>query len=166
MELTRREFAAEGENPVLRSFLDDNAELLDALAADGKTAQVAPDDRRAHWRRGGNRLTAETCVSQDVYDATVQYFGEKSAPPSRFFNTFIRFIKAYKVRGRGPGGGAQGPGGGALAMHPGGRPRGGGASLQTQLFVIGSKRSRRTSRRSRTSRPRPPPPGEKWGAAR
>ncbi|TNN03363.1 hypothetical protein fugu_000392 [Takifugu bimaculatus] len=43
MELTRREFAAERENPVLRTFLSGNAELLVALAADGKTAQVTTD---------------------------------------------------------------------------------------------------------------------------
>ncbi|XP_056905151.1 formin-like protein 1 isoform X2 [Takifugu flavidus] len=73
MELTRREFAAERENPVLRTFLSGNAELLVALAADGKTAQ-------------------------DVYESTVEYFGEncKTTPPSMFFPVFTRFIKAYK----------------------------------------------------------------------
>lgn len=40
MELTRREFAAERENTVLRTFLSGNAELLVSLTADGKTAQV------------------------------------------------------------------------------------------------------------------------------
>lgn len=41
MELTRQEFAAERENSVLRTFLNSNAELLDALTADGTTAQVS-----------------------------------------------------------------------------------------------------------------------------
>lgn len=46
MELTRGEFSAEGQNAVLSAFLSANAELLDRLSADGKTAQVAPEDRR------------------------------------------------------------------------------------------------------------------------
>uniref|UniRef100_H3D2S7 Formin like 1 n=1 Tax=Tetraodon nigroviridis TaxID=99883 RepID=H3D2S7_TETNG len=73
MELTRREFSAEPENLVLHTFLTSNSELLDALTADGKTAQ-------------------------DVYESTVEYFGEncKTTPPSMFFPVFIRFIKAYK----------------------------------------------------------------------
>lgn len=41
MELTRREFSVEPENPVLKAFLDSNTELLHSLTADGKTAQVA-----------------------------------------------------------------------------------------------------------------------------
>lgn len=41
MELTRREFSVEPENPVLKAFLDSNTELLRSLTADGKTAQVA-----------------------------------------------------------------------------------------------------------------------------
>lgn len=40
MEVTRREFSAESDNPVLQQFLSSNAELLESLAADGKTAQV------------------------------------------------------------------------------------------------------------------------------
>lgn len=40
MEVTRREFCAEEENPVLQTFLSSNAELLHSLTADGKTAQV------------------------------------------------------------------------------------------------------------------------------
>lgn len=43
MEVTRREFCAEEENPVLQTFLSSNAELLHSVAADGKTAQVASD---------------------------------------------------------------------------------------------------------------------------
>lgn len=45
MELTRREFSAEHENLVLHTFLNSNSELLDALTADGKTAQVTSEDR-------------------------------------------------------------------------------------------------------------------------
>lgn len=41
MEVTRREFSAETDNPVLQTFLSSNAELLHSLTADGKTAQVA-----------------------------------------------------------------------------------------------------------------------------
>lgn len=40
MELTRREFSLDGENPVLKAFLDNNTELLNSVTADGKTAQV------------------------------------------------------------------------------------------------------------------------------
>lgn len=43
MEVTRREFCAEEENPVLQAFLGSNAEPLRCLAADGKTAQVVAD---------------------------------------------------------------------------------------------------------------------------
>lgn len=41
MEVTRREFSAETDNPVLQTFLSSNTELLHSLTADGKTAQVA-----------------------------------------------------------------------------------------------------------------------------
>lgn len=41
MEVTRREFCAEEENPVLQTFLSSNAEPLHSLTVDGKTAQVA-----------------------------------------------------------------------------------------------------------------------------
>lgn len=73
MELTRREFSLDAENPVLKAFLDRNTELLNSLTADGKTAQ-------------------------GVYESTVEYFGEssKTTPPSMFFPMFVRFIKAYK----------------------------------------------------------------------
>ncbi|CAM9135716.1 unnamed protein product [Lampetra planeri] len=73
MEGTRREFSVEKDNPVLRTFLSGNADLLHSLTADGKTAQ-------------------------DVYDSAVEYFGEnsKSTPPSVFFPVFVRFIKEYK----------------------------------------------------------------------
>uniref|UniRef100_A0A8C4EUC7 Formin-like protein 1 n=1 Tax=Dicentrarchus labrax TaxID=13489 RepID=A0A8C4EUC7_DICLA len=72
MEVTRREFSVEKDNPVLQTFLS-NTELLHSLIADGKTAQ-------------------------DVYDSAVEYFGEnsKTTPPSVFFPVFVRFIKAYK----------------------------------------------------------------------
>uniref|UniRef100_A0A3Q1EP38 FH2 domain-containing protein n=1 Tax=Acanthochromis polyacanthus TaxID=80966 RepID=A0A3Q1EP38_9TELE len=71
MEVTRREFSVEKENPVLQRFISSNTELLDSLTADGKTAQ-------------------------DVYDSVVEYFGEnsKTTPPSMFFPVFVRFIKA------------------------------------------------------------------------
>uniref|UniRef100_A0A7N8YLA7 Formin-like 1b n=1 Tax=Mastacembelus armatus TaxID=205130 RepID=A0A7N8YLA7_9TELE len=73
MELTRREFSIEKDNPVLQMFLSSNTELLNSLVVDGKTAQ-------------------------DVYDSAVEYFGEnsKTTPPSMFFPVFVRFIKAYK----------------------------------------------------------------------
>uniref|UniRef100_A0AAQ5XEE9 Formin-like 1a n=1 Tax=Amphiprion ocellaris TaxID=80972 RepID=A0AAQ5XEE9_AMPOC len=73
MEVTRREFSVEKENPVLQRFISSNTELLNSLTADGKTAQ-------------------------DVYDSVVEYFGEnsKTTPPSMFFPVFVRFIKAYK----------------------------------------------------------------------
>ncbi|XP_031700073.1 formin-like protein 1 isoform X3 [Anarrhichthys ocellatus] len=73
MEVTRREFSVEKDNPVLQTFLSSNTELLHSLIADGKTAQ-------------------------DVYDSAVEYFGEnsKTTPPSVFFPVFVRFIKAYK----------------------------------------------------------------------
>uniref|UniRef100_A0A087Y4W3 Formin like 1 n=1 Tax=Poecilia formosa TaxID=48698 RepID=A0A087Y4W3_POEFO len=73
MELTRSEFSAEEENPVLKTFLDTNAPLLDSLKAEEKTAQ-------------------------DTYELVVEYFGEDPTMtlPSEFFSIFIRFIKAYK----------------------------------------------------------------------
>ncbi|KAI3365012.1 hypothetical protein L3Q82_000952 [Scortum barcoo] len=73
MEMTRREFTVEKDNPVLQKFLSSNTELLQSLIADGKTAQ-------------------------DAYDSAVEYFGEnsKTTPPSMFFPVFVRFIKAYK----------------------------------------------------------------------
>lgn len=73
MEVTRREFEVENSDPVLQTFLSRNTELLNSVAADGKTAQ-------------------------DAYDSAVEYFGEnsKSTPPSMFFPVFVRFIKAYK----------------------------------------------------------------------
>uniref|UniRef100_A0A672ZPA4 Formin like 1 n=1 Tax=Sphaeramia orbicularis TaxID=375764 RepID=A0A672ZPA4_9TELE len=74
MEVTKREFSIDKENPVLQKFVNNNNKLLDSVIADGKTAQ-------------------------DVYDSAVEYFGEnsKSTPPSMFFPVFVRFIKAYKV---------------------------------------------------------------------
>uniref|UniRef100_A0A8C7TTJ5 Formin-like protein 1 n=1 Tax=Oncorhynchus mykiss TaxID=8022 RepID=A0A8C7TTJ5_ONCMY len=74
MEVTRKEFAVQEDNPVLQDFLTSNNDLLDSVVEDGKTAQ-------------------------DVYESTVEYFGEnpKTTPPSMFFPVFVRFIKAYKV---------------------------------------------------------------------
>lgn len=40
MQLTRREFSLDVDNPVLKAFLDNNTELLNSVTADGKTAQV------------------------------------------------------------------------------------------------------------------------------
>uniref|UniRef100_A0A668AK89 FH2 domain-containing protein n=1 Tax=Myripristis murdjan TaxID=586833 RepID=A0A668AK89_9TELE len=73
MEMTRKEFTIEEDNPVLKNFLSSNNELLNSVVADGKTAQ-------------------------DAYDSAVEYFGEnpKTTPPSMFFPVFVRFIKAYK----------------------------------------------------------------------
>ncbi|XP_043958714.1 formin-like protein 1 isoform X3 [Gambusia affinis] len=73
MELTRSEFSAEEENPVLKTFLDTNSPLLDSLTAKEKTVQ-------------------------DTYESVVAYFGEDPTmtPPSEFFSVFIRFIRAYK----------------------------------------------------------------------
>uniref|UniRef100_A0A8C7TPA3 Formin-like protein 1 n=1 Tax=Oncorhynchus mykiss TaxID=8022 RepID=A0A8C7TPA3_ONCMY len=73
MEVTRKEFAVQEDNPVLQDFLTSNNDLLDSVVEDGKTAQ-------------------------DVYESTVEYFGEnpKTTPPSMFFPVFVRFIKAYK----------------------------------------------------------------------
>uniref|UniRef100_A0A674BPW2 Formin like 1 n=1 Tax=Salmo trutta TaxID=8032 RepID=A0A674BPW2_SALTR len=74
MEVTRKEFAVQEDNPVLQDFLTSNNDLLDSVVEDGKTAQ-------------------------DVYESTVKYFGEnpKTTPPSMFFPIFVRFIKAYKL---------------------------------------------------------------------
>ncbi|KAK6329308.1 hypothetical protein J4Q44_G00012860 [Coregonus suidteri] len=73
MEVTRKEFAIQEDNPVLQEFLTSNNDLLDSVVEDGKTAK-------------------------DVYESVVEYFGEypKTTPPSMFFPIFVRFIKAYK----------------------------------------------------------------------
>lgn len=73
MEVTKKEFAVEKDNPVLQTFVSSNNKLLDSVSADSQTAQ-------------------------DVYDSSVEYFGEnpKTTPPSMFFPVFVRFIKAYK----------------------------------------------------------------------
>lgn len=45
---------------------------------------------------------------QEAYESAVEYFGEnpKNSPPTTFFPMFMRFIRAYKVGGRGcPGSG-------------------------------------------------------------
>ncbi|XP_056672971.1 formin-like protein 1 isoform X2 [Monodelphis domestica] len=73
MELTRREFMRQDDNPVLKEFLKVNSPSMEKLLADGKTAQEA-------------------------YESVVEYFGEnpKTTPPSTFFPVFSRFVKAYK----------------------------------------------------------------------
>ncbi|KAM8888391.1 formin-like protein 1 isoform 1-T1 [Synchiropus picturatus] len=73
MEVSRREFCIESQNPVLETFLSTNTELLHTLTADGKTAQ-------------------------ESYESAVEYFGEnsKTTAPSMFFPVLVRFIKAYK----------------------------------------------------------------------
>ncbi|XP_033025891.1 formin-like protein 1 isoform X5 [Lacerta agilis] len=73
MELTRKEFMRQDDSAVLKDFLKANTEVMEKLQADGKTAQ-------------------------DAYELTVEYFGEnpKTTPPTMFFPTFVRFVKAYK----------------------------------------------------------------------
>uniref|UniRef100_A0A6I8NPZ2 Formin like 1 n=1 Tax=Ornithorhynchus anatinus TaxID=9258 RepID=A0A6I8NPZ2_ORNAN len=73
MELARREFMRQDDNPVLKDFLKANGDVMEKLLADSKTAQEA-------------------------YESVVEYFGEnpKTTPPSMFFPVFSRFIKAYK----------------------------------------------------------------------
>ncbi|XP_017293572.1 formin-like protein 1 isoform X2 [Kryptolebias marmoratus] len=74
MEAMKTQVSADEAHPVLQEFLSRNAQLLDSLVADGKTAQ-------------------------EVYESTVEYFGEdpKTSPPSMFFPVFVRFIKAFKA---------------------------------------------------------------------
>ncbi|KAM6957584.1 formin-like protein 1 [Aplochiton taeniatus] len=73
MEVTRKEFLVQDDNPVLKEFIKTNSEILDSLLKDSKMAQEA-------------------------YGSVVEYFGEnpKTTQPSMFFPTFVRFIKAYK----------------------------------------------------------------------
>ncbi|XP_058039012.1 formin-like protein 1 isoform X2 [Ahaetulla prasina] len=73
MELTRKEFMRQDDSVILKDFLKTNIEMMEKLQADSKTAQEA-------------------------YESTVEYFGEnpKTTPPTMFFPTFVRFIKAYQ----------------------------------------------------------------------
>ncbi|XP_061448168.1 formin-like protein 1 isoform X2 [Rhineura floridana] len=73
MELTRKEFMRQDDSAVLKDFLKANTEVMEKLLADSKTAQEA-------------------------YESTVEYFGEnpKTTPPTMFFPTFVRFVKAHK----------------------------------------------------------------------
>ncbi|XP_013913773.1 PREDICTED: formin-like protein 1 isoform X3 [Thamnophis sirtalis] len=73
MELTRKEFMRQDDSIILKDFLKTNIEMMEKLQADSKTAQEA-------------------------YESTVEYFGEnpKTTPPTMFFPTFVRFIKAYQ----------------------------------------------------------------------
>ncbi|XP_025063122.1 formin-like protein 1 isoform X2 [Alligator sinensis] len=73
MELTRKEFMRQDDSQVLKDFLKANTEVMEKLQTDGKTAKEA-------------------------YESVVEYFGEnpKTTPPTMFFPTFMRFIKAYK----------------------------------------------------------------------
>ncbi|KAM3823210.1 formin-like protein 1 [Vipera latastei] len=73
MELARKEFMRQDDSIVLKDFLKMNTEMMEKLQADSKTAQEA-------------------------YESTVEYFGEnpKTTPPTMFFPTFVRFIKAYQ----------------------------------------------------------------------
>ncbi|XP_020653646.3 formin-like protein 1 isoform X6 [Pogona vitticeps] len=73
MELTRKEFMRQDDSAVLKDFLKANTEVMEKLQADSKTAQEA-------------------------YESTVEFFGEnpKTTPPTMFFPTFVRFVKAYK----------------------------------------------------------------------
>ncbi|KAJ8251784.1 hypothetical protein GJAV_G00225400 [Gymnothorax javanicus] len=73
MEVARKEFLVQDDNPVLKEFIKSSSETLDSLIKDSKTAQ-------------------------EVYSTAVEYFGEnpKTTPPSSFFPLFVRFVKAYK----------------------------------------------------------------------
>ncbi|XP_034271871.1 formin-like protein 1 isoform X2 [Pantherophis guttatus] len=73
MELARKEFMRQDDSIILKDFLKTNIEMMEKLQADSKTAQEA-------------------------YESTVEYFGEnpKTTPPTMFFPTFVRFIKAYQ----------------------------------------------------------------------
>uniref|UniRef100_A0A8C7DXX2 Formin like 1 n=1 Tax=Naja naja TaxID=35670 RepID=A0A8C7DXX2_NAJNA len=73
MELARKEFMRQDDSVILKDFLKTNTEMMEKLQADSKTAQEA-------------------------YESTVEYFGEnpKTTPPTMFFPTFVRFIKAYQ----------------------------------------------------------------------
>uniref|UniRef100_A0A674JRC3 Formin like 1 n=1 Tax=Terrapene triunguis TaxID=2587831 RepID=A0A674JRC3_9SAUR len=82
MELTRKEFMRQDDSQVLKDFLKANTEVMEKLQTDSKTAQEA-------------------------YESAVEYFGEnpKTSPPTMFFPIFVRFVKAYKVKGpQEPGG--------------------------------------------------------------
>lgn len=74
MEVTKKEFLVQDDNPVLKDFVKFNSEKLDALNKDGKAAQEA-------------------------FVSVVEYFGEnpKTTQPSLFFSLFNRFSKAYQV---------------------------------------------------------------------
>uniref|UniRef100_A0A8C3FN38 Formin like 1 n=1 Tax=Chrysemys picta bellii TaxID=8478 RepID=A0A8C3FN38_CHRPI len=76
MELTRKEFMRQDDSQVLKDFLKANTEVMEKLQTDSKTAQEA-------------------------YESAVEYFGEnpKTSPPTMFFPIFVRFVKAYKVKG-------------------------------------------------------------------
>uniref|UniRef100_A0A8C3FP64 Formin like 1 n=1 Tax=Chrysemys picta bellii TaxID=8478 RepID=A0A8C3FP64_CHRPI len=85
MELTRKEFMRQDDSQVLKDFLKANTEVMEKLQTDSKTAQEA-------------------------YESAVEYFGEnpKTSPPTMFFPIFVRFVKAYKVKGpQEPGGEAK-----------------------------------------------------------
>lgn len=58
-------------------------------------------------------LTGPPC-RQEAYESAVEYFGEnpKTSPPTMFFPIFVRFVKAYKVKG------PQELGGEAAALRP------------------------------------------------
>uniref|UniRef100_A0A8C5WZP8 Formin like 1 n=1 Tax=Laticauda laticaudata TaxID=8630 RepID=A0A8C5WZP8_LATLA len=75
MELARKEFMRQDDSVILKDFLKTNTEMMEKLQTDSKTAQEA-------------------------YESTVEYFGEnpKTTPPTTFFPTFVRFIKAYQVK--------------------------------------------------------------------
>lgn len=100
MEVTRREFSVENNNPVLQKFISSNTQLLDSLKADGKTAQVTQLYTTHVNSCCVMKMFTLRSVLQDVYESAVEYFGEnpKTTPPSMFFPVFVRFIKAYKVR--------------------------------------------------------------------
>lgn len=58
----------------------------------------------APWRAAASPQPPHLCLcSQEAYESAVEYFGEnpKTSPPTTFFPMFMRFIRAYKVRGNG-----------------------------------------------------------------
>uniref|UniRef100_A0A671QM78 Formin-like protein 2 n=1 Tax=Sinocyclocheilus anshuiensis TaxID=1608454 RepID=A0A671QM78_9TELE len=76
MDLTRREYSMHGHNTLLRDFIQQHENKLKKLQDDAK-------------------------IAQDAFDEVVKFFGEnsKTTPPSVFFPVFVRFVKAYRVKG-------------------------------------------------------------------
>ncbi|XP_038044953.1 formin-like protein 3 [Patiria miniata] len=73
IQLSKREFAQQHDNSILRDFL---------LANEDKVKKVDSDMKKA----------------EEAYNEAVGYYGEnpKMCPPSTFFSLFQRFVNAYK----------------------------------------------------------------------